>query len=169
MDQEDLLEKGRTTHSSILAWRIPWTEESGGLQAMGSQRLRHNWGTFIFLLSWTWTILSAGPTVWLSPLHWHTLHHLSPSRPHVPLHFSHFLGWPRMGNTCTYILASGSALKWAQWGHLIHSGFSVNVSGLDRLVNEFSLCPVWAEQCLANPFLKKGEKSLPQTACGKKE
>ena len=33
------------THSSILAWRIPWTEESGELQSMGSQRVRHNWGT----------------------------------------------------------------------------------------------------------------------------
>ena len=35
---EDDLEKGMTTHSSILAWRIPWTEEPGGLQSMGSQR-----------------------------------------------------------------------------------------------------------------------------------
>ena len=34
---EDPLEKGTATHSSILAWRIPWTEEPGGLQAMGSQ------------------------------------------------------------------------------------------------------------------------------------
>ena len=35
--QEDPLEKGMATHSSILAWRIPWTEEPGGLQSMGSQ------------------------------------------------------------------------------------------------------------------------------------
>ena len=35
---EDLLEKGMATHSSILAWRIPWTEEPGGLQSTGSQR-----------------------------------------------------------------------------------------------------------------------------------
>ena len=40
---EDLLEKGMVTHSSILAWRIPWTEEPGRLQSMGSQRVRHNW------------------------------------------------------------------------------------------------------------------------------
>ena len=39
---EDPLEKGMATHSSILAWRIPWTEESGGLPSMGSQRLGHN-------------------------------------------------------------------------------------------------------------------------------
>ena len=35
------LEKGTANHSSILAWRIPWTEEAGGLQSMGSQRVEH--------------------------------------------------------------------------------------------------------------------------------
>ena len=42
MSQEDPLEKGMATHSSILAWRIPWTEEPGGPQSMGSQRVGHN-------------------------------------------------------------------------------------------------------------------------------
>ena len=42
LGQEDPLEKGMATHSSILAWRIPWTEEPGMLQSMGSQRVRHN-------------------------------------------------------------------------------------------------------------------------------
>ena len=37
------LEKGMATHFSVLAWRIPWTEEPGGLQSMGSQRIRHDW------------------------------------------------------------------------------------------------------------------------------
>ena len=37
LGQEDLLEKEMATHSSILAWKIPWTEEPGGLQSMGSQ------------------------------------------------------------------------------------------------------------------------------------
>ena len=45
LGQEDPLEKGMATHSSILAWRIPWTEEPGGLQSMGSQRVRHDWAT----------------------------------------------------------------------------------------------------------------------------
>ena len=40
--QEDPLAKGMATHSSILAWRIPWTEEPGRLQSMGSPRVRHN-------------------------------------------------------------------------------------------------------------------------------
>ena len=39
---EDTLEKGMATHSSILAWRIPWTEEPGGLQSLGLQRVRHD-------------------------------------------------------------------------------------------------------------------------------
>ena len=39
LGQEDPLEKEMATHSSILAWRMPWTEEPGGLQSMGSQEL----------------------------------------------------------------------------------------------------------------------------------
>ena len=39
---EDPLEKGMVTHSSILAWKVPQTEESGGLQSVGSQRVRHD-------------------------------------------------------------------------------------------------------------------------------
>ena len=39
---EDPLEKGTATHSSVLAWRTPWTEEPGGLQSFGLQRVRHD-------------------------------------------------------------------------------------------------------------------------------
>ena len=42
LSQEDPLDKGMATHSSILAWEIPWTEEPGGLQSMGSQRDEHS-------------------------------------------------------------------------------------------------------------------------------
>ena len=42
LGREDPLEKGMATYSSILAWRIPWTEEPGGLQSMGSQRVGHD-------------------------------------------------------------------------------------------------------------------------------
>ena len=45
LGQEDPLEKEMATHSSILAWRIPWTEEPGGLQSTGLQRVRHDWAT----------------------------------------------------------------------------------------------------------------------------
>ena len=42
LGQEDLLEKEMATHSSTLAWKIPWTEEPGRLQSMGSQRVGHD-------------------------------------------------------------------------------------------------------------------------------
>ena len=42
LDQEDPLEKRMAAYSSILAWRIPWTEEPSGLQSMGLQRVRHD-------------------------------------------------------------------------------------------------------------------------------
>ena len=45
LGKEDLLEKEMATQSSIPAWRISWTKESGGLQPMGSQRVKHNWAT----------------------------------------------------------------------------------------------------------------------------
>ena len=43
--QEDPLEKEMATHSSTLSWRSPWTEEPGGQQSMGSQRVKHDWAT----------------------------------------------------------------------------------------------------------------------------
>ena len=45
LGQEDPLVEDMAPHSSILAWRIPWTEEPGGRQSMGSQRVRHDWAT----------------------------------------------------------------------------------------------------------------------------
>ena len=47
---EDPLEEGKATHSCILAWRIPWTEETGGLQSMGSERVGHDRATNTFFL-----------------------------------------------------------------------------------------------------------------------
>ena len=48
LGEEDPLEKAMATHCSILAWRTPWTEEPGGLQPMGSQRVRHDSSTNAF-------------------------------------------------------------------------------------------------------------------------
>ena len=45
LGQEDTLEEGMATHSSILAWRISWTEKTGGVQSIGLQRVRYNWVT----------------------------------------------------------------------------------------------------------------------------
>ena len=48
--QEDLLEKEMAAHSSVLAWKIPWTEEPSRLQSMGLQRVGYNWATSLFIL-----------------------------------------------------------------------------------------------------------------------
>ena len=52
LGQEDPLEKEIATHSCILTWRIPWTQESGGLQSMGSQRVGHDWMTNTYTISY---------------------------------------------------------------------------------------------------------------------
>ena len=56
--REDPLEKGMATHSNSLAWKIPWTEELGGLQSMGSQRIGYDWAANTFFLSCICTIES---------------------------------------------------------------------------------------------------------------
>ena len=57
---EDPLEKKMATHSSILAWRIPWMEESGGPQSTGSQGVGHDWATdtAVWLHSFMWDSIS---------------------------------------------------------------------------------------------------------------
>ena len=74
LSQEDPLEKGEATHSIILAWRIPWTEEPGELQSMELQRVRQNWVTFTSPISNShalWVLNSKSPQV-LKHTHAHT-------------------------------------------------------------------------------------------------
>ena len=59
---EDPLEKEMATHFSILAWRIPWTEEPARLQSMGSQRVRHDWAT---------SLTHSQDDIYLHFLYWH--------------------------------------------------------------------------------------------------
>ena len=63
LGQEDRLEKEMATYSSTLAWKIPWMEEPGWLQSMGSQRVGHDWvSSLSFSRHW-----SSGPTRWKRP------------------------------------------------------------------------------------------------------
>ena len=66
--QEGCLEKGMATHSNILAWRIPWTEEPGGLQSIGLQSVGHDWSNLAHstCLSWAYVILTELSFHWLS-------------------------------------------------------------------------------------------------------
>ena len=51
LGREDPLEKEMAIHSSTLGWKIPWTEKSGRLQSMGSQRVGHDWETSLYVVS----------------------------------------------------------------------------------------------------------------------
>ena len=75
LDWEDPLENEMETHSSILACRIPWPEEPGGLQYMGSQRVEHNWVTSTLGLSWAQMVknMPAMLKTWVRSLGWEDL------------------------------------------------------------------------------------------------
>ena len=77
---EDLLEKGMATHSSILAWRIPWTEEPGGLRSIGPQRVGHDWSDLAHTHSITYIIYLVSCLVY--SLVWHLF-----SKNYVILHY----------------------------------------------------------------------------------
>jgi len=64
LSQEDLLKEEMATHSRILAWKTPWTEQSGGLQSMGSQRIRHDWA---HTHAWVCLGFSSSGIQWLKP------------------------------------------------------------------------------------------------------
>ena len=65
---EDPLEKKMATHSSILAWRTPWTEEPGGLESMGSQRVGQDWATNIFTFAFIRLRVEAWGASWGSDI-----------------------------------------------------------------------------------------------------
>ena len=73
LGQEDALEEGMVTHSSILAWGTPWTEEPCGLQSLGSHRVRHDWSISACMRAWIlmhtniqkWHLKSVGAIWWI--------------------------------------------------------------------------------------------------------
>ena len=81
---EDPLEKEMATHSNILAWRIPWTEEPGRLQFMGSQRVGHDWATSLSLSFLSW--LNSLPVLTLHPLNSVVLKYKHDTHLHVRWH-----------------------------------------------------------------------------------
>ena len=66
------LEKEMATHSSFLAWEIPWTEEPGGLLSMGSQRVRHNWEKLTLLIFLSIRVFSNESVLTIRPIHYGT-------------------------------------------------------------------------------------------------
>ena len=73
LGREDPLEEGMATHSSIPAWRIPWTEEPGRLQSLGLQRVEHDWSDFAPLLLHIFTsryIEKTETFIWYTQVNW---------------------------------------------------------------------------------------------------
>ena len=101
LDRECTMKKGMATHSSTLAWRIPWLEEPGRLQIMGSQRVRHNCVTFIFL--WVLELV-------------HLFHNQASSSPCVQGQVRHYSSCPQnrqhVHGTVLLVLAAFSLLEY---------------------------------------------------------
>ena len=125
---EDPLEKGMAAHSSILAWRIRWTEEPGGLQSVGSHRVRHDWETDTFT---TCTLCWTSCESWWVPSTSH-----KPGNPHLSSKFSK-IPPPR-----SHLFSEPSLRPWwsssTTWHYLI---LLPNASGFARLVC-FSRAPL---------------------------
>ena len=117
LGREDPLEKGIATHSSILAWRIPWTEEPGGLQPMWSQRVEQDWATNTFtFFTETVLLIDTWVEVRRSPLETHLGHgHQWWSGDHdcLYLFLSSFLSFL---SPLPSILLSPSMIPWALAG-----------------------------------------------------
>ena len=84
LGQEDSLEKEMANHSSILAWKTPWTEEPGGLQPMGSQRVGHDWTTNTFTFSLK-TSTQHNPSLRREFLSWRTNRYLPDTAKYMPV------------------------------------------------------------------------------------
>ena len=67
LGQKDSLEKGTATHCSILAWRIPWTEEPDGLRSMGSQSVRHIQSIDVVMVATSFDYFYTSVFSWLFP------------------------------------------------------------------------------------------------------
>ena len=114
---EDPLEKGMETYFSILAWRIPWTEKSGGLQSIGSQRAGHDW--------------ESEHTCRKDPVKVHTLYLV------VTPSLLYFLNYYYYYFT-VYIGCAGSSL-WCMVSVVAVQGLSCNMWGLSSLIRSLGL------------------------------
>ena len=117
LGQEDPLVKGMATHSSILAWRSPWTEKPGRLQSRGSQRFGHDWATFTLTLARFFTsVLCLQTSNGLSSPEWsgsllHSVSNPFPS-PHLSSYISYtdIVAIPQTSKGCSCLSASGLAV-----------------------------------------------------------
>ena len=119
---EDPLEKEMATHSSTLAWKIPWTEEPGRLQSMGLLRVGHNWATWLSLFTFMhWRRSPLQCSCLENPrdsgLWWAAIYGVTQSRTQQQQH-----GWSR------YIYIS--PLEWTGWISLQSKGGVICISAV---------------------------------------
>ena len=128
---DDPLEKGMAIHSSILTWRIPWTEEPGGLQSVGSQRVGHDWETNInYGQICLGLIRACGFCLW-SPLTSSVAADIVPclylKLPHPSISFPPISGAvdPGTGASETCVIKTGGGLeRWIHWNGFEGEGWT---------------------------------------------
>ena len=161
LGQEVPLEEGMATHSSILAWRIPWTEEPGGLQATRSQRVGHDWSdlacTHATVLKWI--------------VQWH-LRHSQPCNFLILEHFPHPCKWKpgpsltpgSQHSTFRYFNSTQDMFSKFRFSWWIHSSviFSqyLHVWILPIIEIEFSRCRRSWNRLFAHPVASKCKEWL---------
>ena len=113
LGRKDPLEKEMVTHSSILAWRIPWTEKPGKLQSTGSQRFRHDWATSLSL-SVAHTVNNLPPLweIWVWSLGWEDPLEKEMT---IPLQYSCLENSHGQRNLVGYCLCGHKGLDMIEW------------------------------------------------------
>ena len=144
LGQEDTLEKEMAPHSSILAWRIPWTEEPGVLQPTGSQRVAHDWDTNTSTL---WTLLTSllsyrpgcPAEPWFSPSEYASA---KPTASRVSNWTSHFPSWINSASglpaSCSWLHCPNTS-NWRIWSPSTSHHFP---SGKSVLLTDFFLLEI---------------------------
>ena len=144
LGREDPLEKEMVTHSSILAWRIPWTEEPGGLQSTESQRVGHDWATSLHFIPFATVMRRTDKGTFLIMLNICCLWTFSTFPGFTALiEVATFLWAPfPVGNSCSLQVESNAAQD---------TFVCVGVSTSSLLVLARSMSCMWITLCLARP------------------
>ena len=127
-------EKAMAPHSSTLAWKIPWTEEPGGLQSMGSQRVTHNWAAPLSLSTFTF--------------HFHAL------KKEMATHSS-VLAWRIPGTGAWWAAVCGVAQSWTLLKRLSSSTHICICIRISYVICQFlvRLCVLWEKKPLYSSFI----------------
>ena len=131
---EDLPEEDMATHSSILAWEIPWTEETGGLQSTGLQRVGHDGSNLAHMhtciVERAWTLVSGMCFLLLVVRLWENHLNTLSLFPHLSNgNYNMFFSWAIWGlNKIMHVKVP--------YQHLVHGGYSINIGALPHWISQ---------------------------------